>query len=425
MIDCRDRASHPFVVQEMAVPAGLRRLFEEMFTTANTLRQLGTPDDDPHRPREERLDPCAVDEEAIEHSSLFAIMGDDGAAGALELAGGAQDDHGDGAICVRWPALRESALFDKQLELLRQLVDAEGRSRTVLPNPMWKPLTEKIESLLDGNLRGAPLTVHPLGGCAMAAIASEGVVNHRGQVFDPCRPGKLYSGLVVLDGAIVPGALGINPALTIAALALRATRLLRAEWQVTEWPTVERPQVRKRPIHHEVRFVARPPAQFEVLERLSGLVWVRLPGQWLPRRRVVELTLHFQPRTLSSLIGPLQRSLEAGPKSRMRVYTVQGYRKACRWTVNRPDAERRRERAALIAVDAAGTLRILDREASTPFRRALWAFVGYMLNRGVRDIVNFLLRRIAERDRRPMKGAQRLKDAWRLASRAGEVRRLE
>jgi cholesterol oxidase len=56
------------------------------------------------------------------------------------------------------------------------------------------------------------LTLHPLGGCRMAATPESGVVDHRGQVFD-------YPNLFVVDGAVVPAAIGRNPSHTIAALA--------------------------------------------------------------------------------------------------------------------------------------------------------------------------------------------------------------
>jgi cholesterol oxidase len=48
------------------------------------------------------------------------------------------------------------------------------------------------------------------------------VVDHRGQVFG-------YEGLYVLDGSIVPEAIGINPSRTIAALAERNVRILIEE----------------------------------------------------------------------------------------------------------------------------------------------------------------------------------------------------
>jgi len=62
------------------------------------------------------------------------------------------------------------------------------------------------------------ITPHPLGGCCMGRSATDGVVDHRGEVFG-------YSGLFVVDGATVPRPIGVNPSRTIGALAERAATL--------------------------------------------------------------------------------------------------------------------------------------------------------------------------------------------------------
>jgi cholesterol oxidase len=66
------------------------------------------------------------------------------------------------------------------------------------------------------------VTPHPLGGCAMGTSPERGVVSHAGEVLG-------YRNLYVADGAIVPTALGLNPAKTIAALAERIAALIVAE----------------------------------------------------------------------------------------------------------------------------------------------------------------------------------------------------
>jgi len=63
------------------------------------------------------------------------------------------------------------------------------------------------ETLLDMSL-----TAHLMGGCPMGRTEDEGVVQMNGEAFQ-------YPGLYVLDGSIVPGNPGVNPSLTITALA--------------------------------------------------------------------------------------------------------------------------------------------------------------------------------------------------------------
>lgn len=59
------------------------------------------------------------------------------------------------------------------------------------------------------------LTAHPLGGCPIGFTRNDGLVNSYGEVFG-------YPGLYVVDGSMMPGAIGPNPSLTIAAISDRA-----------------------------------------------------------------------------------------------------------------------------------------------------------------------------------------------------------
>jgi cholesterol oxidase len=62
-------------------------------------------------------------------------------------------------------------------------------------------------------------TAHILGGCPMGKNDKEGVVNEKFEVFN-------YKNLYVLDGSIIQGNLGVNPALTITALSEYAMSLI-------------------------------------------------------------------------------------------------------------------------------------------------------------------------------------------------------
>jgi cholesterol oxidase len=77
-------------------------------------------------------------------------------------------------------------------------------------------------SLLTETLLGTPSTAHILGGACMGASADEGVVDKNHQVFG-------YDGLYVIDGASVSANPGVNPSLTITAMAERAMSFVSAK----------------------------------------------------------------------------------------------------------------------------------------------------------------------------------------------------
>ena len=74
-------------------------------------------------------------------------------------------------------------------------------------------------SLVTESFLGIPTTAHILGGCCMGESAETGVIDAQHRVFG-------YDGLYVIDGSAVSANPGVNPSLTITALAERAMSLI-------------------------------------------------------------------------------------------------------------------------------------------------------------------------------------------------------
>ena len=118
----------------------------------------------------------------------------------------------------------------------------QGRAR--LRAPRRRPLGYScrqaggsyVKNPLAGTVMGhQPATAHPLGGCGMGRERGEGVVDHKRRVFDGAGLGgnAVHPGLYVIDGAVIPRSLGVNPLLTITALAERAMMLFGQEHGLT------------------------------------------------------------------------------------------------------------------------------------------------------------------------------------------------
>ena len=71
------------------------------------------------------------------------------------------------------------------------------------------------QSMFTETLMGTPTTAHILGGARMGEGRAQGVIDHKHRVFG-------YDDMYVIDGAAVSANPGVNPSLTICALAERA-----------------------------------------------------------------------------------------------------------------------------------------------------------------------------------------------------------
>ncbi|MGH3824069.1 MAG: GMC oxidoreductase [Pseudonocardiaceae bacterium] len=104
-----------------------------------------------------------------------------------------------GQLDIDWTTRTSRRYFERVRSTMRALAEDLGGS--FLDNPLW--WARRV------------ITVHPLGGAPIGRHAGEAVCDPYGEVFG-------FPGLHVLDGAAMPGPVGANPSLTIAALADRA-----------------------------------------------------------------------------------------------------------------------------------------------------------------------------------------------------------
>lgn len=400
MIDRRTEPTDSIVVQEIAVPAALRRLFEEATAAASAVDSMTLPDPTSYVKDVDPPDPAGIDQDKVSKSAVLAVLGRDSAGGRLALPPeGANADCG--TLGVVWPEVRDAPGFDDAQAALEKLV-LPGVGK-VLRNPAWRPLPASLEAVI-GKTRGPVMTVHPLGGCAMADSAAAGVVDEWGRVFNAAE-NEVFDDLVVLDGSIVPCSLGINPALTIAALAQRAIRSLRRAWGFASsapsasgsppmvWP---RPRLRDAPAP-----LRAEPTRFEITEQMTGSVWLDLGTEPVECR--AELQLWFDAVGVNELIAAdaKGRVLRCnGTRSRLRLVSPSG--------------------SLLLQAPLTGTLRLLRHEPSSPWWRMARGGFALLLNRGLRDL--FDLWRAGDLWRQ-LRGRWGL--ALALASRAGDVRLLE
>jgi cholesterol oxidase len=121
------------------------------------------------------------------------------------------------------------------------------------PNPTWIPVandvTRRTAQKLDGRPMGSifeatmdvPTTAHIIGGCPIGTGPEEGVVDPYHRVFG-------YPGLSVADGSVITANLGVNPSLSITAMAERAMALWPNRGEQDRRPPLGAPYERIRPV---------------------------------------------------------------------------------------------------------------------------------------------------------------------------------
>jgi len=196
------------VIEEGVIPGALAPILGPVMAEAAALTGIDTADDLRDRVAQHEREVASLVggpyRGAVNHTQTLLVMAQDKADGRLVL----RDDY----LRVDWPGVGTRPFYSEIERRLKPVVAATAG--TLVPNPVWTQL-----------LKHHLITVHPLGGCAMAERGSEGAVD------DACRvfvgdDDRVYDTLLVCDGSVMPRALGVNPLLTISAVSERAMMLL-------------------------------------------------------------------------------------------------------------------------------------------------------------------------------------------------------
>ena len=220
VIDLRDTPNPEdgIVIEEGAIPGGIARVSAAIVGAAAPLMGRDTDNldiGDAVREKAAELETLVHGpyKGAMRNTQTYLVMCHDDGEGRMLL----ENDR----LRIDWPGVGDQEAFHRVNEKLHEATKPLGG--TYVPNPTWN-------ELMDRSLA----TVHPLGGCVMAEGAEDGVVNHKGQVFSSASGDAVYEDLMICDGSIAPRPLGINPLLTISALAERNCALVAADrgWSI-------------------------------------------------------------------------------------------------------------------------------------------------------------------------------------------------
>jgi cholesterol oxidase len=182
-------------ILDVARGVNLIRGWERWLVRARALLARAGWTDQALRPRELRTvaEHARRSERDNRDALIFLMFGRDAADGRMRLTPLLR------RFDIRWSKAGSTQLFADLERTAKELARAADAT------PFYT---------LEGGPLGKFMTVHPLGGCPMGDDPRTSVVDDAGRV-------RGHAGLVVLDGSIVPTALGVNPSKTIAALAER------------------------------------------------------------------------------------------------------------------------------------------------------------------------------------------------------------
>lgn len=158
--------------------------------------------------------------ENYQHTAYFGFMIRDTSRGRVRPG-----PHPDFPLITYWMNNTDLALFKRGIRELCRMYLAAGAREVMIPGLRQMAIARNEKEVDDWlakarSPRDFTITAyHPLGTCQMGVNEKFGVTDTSHQVFGT-------EGLYVMDGSSVPGPLGVNPQVTIMALATRGARKL-------------------------------------------------------------------------------------------------------------------------------------------------------------------------------------------------------
>jgi cholesterol oxidase len=124
----------------------------------------------------------------------------------------------DNAMKMKW----KKTLFGGKMK-----IDNSGQKKVPAYIPVGQEIMQRYAKKVDGVaqnillevLFNRPTTAHILGGCPMSETAESGVVDKNLKVHG-------YPNMFITDGSVIQGNIGVNPSLTITAVAEYAMNLI-------------------------------------------------------------------------------------------------------------------------------------------------------------------------------------------------------
>lgn len=222
-LDSSDR----FTLEDAVIPYPTRQIWQELLVSQNLIRRFADGSRSAWHQANPRHDELAISDTLAEHSQTLLIMGPDEGSGKLRFA--------DDRLRPSW-SRGDTDYFQRLDDRMREDEAVAFDGGLYSPNALSQPLPPGFDGIVEGagELSGQLVSVHPLGGCCMGSDINTGVVNARGQVFSSVAEAGVWEDLYVLDGAIIPGAIGTNPFLTIAALSYTLAARILADEQYRE-----------------------------------------------------------------------------------------------------------------------------------------------------------------------------------------------